>query len=345
MTSCPRRVRATVAVLAACSLAPAAAHAGTISYTRCDPAVPGASFVGVARASCSDVLDVATAVAAADPAAEAAVLTARGWTPMRALPSGAESADRHDIIAVRGRAALRVTRDGQAPSLDGWAAGRELVFARSAIVGGKPIPRDSAFCTSAFLVRQKTGALGGLSAAHCGGLTADETVQRRNAALRRPPQPGIVLGRVLQILTRRLPLDALLLPVPGGTGRTATPVVDRGIRRPPLPVVGTARTLSGRRVCFTGRTSGPDQCGQIRGAAARPLESLFALQGLVVRCTTITAREGDSGGPVYTAPGSDGAVRAVGIVTLISGPRARMCFTPVIPVLDKLGARLVTAGK
>ncbi|MCW3039436.1 MAG: hypothetical protein JWM31_1341, partial [Solirubrobacterales bacterium] len=98
-----------------------------------------------------------------------------------------------------------------------------------------------------------------------------------------------------------------------------------------------------RRICFTGRTSGPDRCGQIRGSSSRAVERLFLLEGLTVRCTTIRARHGDSGGPVYTAPGSDGAVRAVGIVTLIAGPQAQMCFTPVQPVLAALGARIATA--
>ncbi|MDQ3849397.1 MAG: S1 family peptidase, partial [Actinomycetota bacterium] len=62
----------------------------------------------------------------------------------------------------------------------------------------------------------------------------------------------------------------------------------------------------------------------------------------VVRCTTIRARKGDSGGPVYTPPDAEGGVRAVGIVALIVGARARMCFTPLSPVLDALRARLVT---
>jgi len=63
-----------------------------------------------------------------------------------------------------------------------------------------------------------------------------------------------------------------------------------------------------------------------------------------VRCTTIGAREGDSGGPVYTAARDDGTVYAVGITTLVVGPRARMCFTPLEPVLDALNATLVTAA-
>jgi hypothetical protein len=29
---------------------------------------------------------------------------------------------------------------------------------------------------------------------------------------------------------------------------------------------------------------------------------------------------------------------------IVVGPRSRMCFTPLLPVLDALGARLVTQG-
>lgn len=320
--------------------APAVAHAGATQYTRC-PAVSGTTFVGVARVHCAEVTALAAAVAAAPRDGEATAISAQGWAPLRASPTSPR--DRaHDVVAVRGTAAVRIRRAGPAPSLDGWQAGRELVLARSTIVGGRPIPRDAAFCTSAFLVRRADGGLGGLTAAHCGGLRTDGTVQRRNVALRRPPQPGIVLGRVRQILSRRYPIDALLVAVRTGAHRTAAGVVDRGVRRPPLPVVGTARTLSGRKVCFTGRTSGPDNCGRIRGSVARPIENLFALQGLIVRCTTIRARHGDSGGPVYTAPGRDGTVRAVGIVTLIAGPQDLMCFTPVRLALQALDASIVT---
>jgi hypothetical protein len=47
---------------------------------------------------------------------------------------------------------------------------------------------------------------------------------------------------------------------------------------------------------------------------------------------------------VYTAPRADGTVRAVGIVTLVVGETERMCFTPLAPVLDGLGAQLVTGS-
>jgi hypothetical protein len=141
------------------------------------------------------------------------------------------------------------------------------------------------------------------------------------------------------MLVRTRPLDALVLPVPAGTARTAAPIVDRGITRPPWIVAGHARPLAGRRVCFTGRTSGADRCGIVRGT--RRAAYLVSLQsGRVVQCTSIRARPGDSGGPVHTAPRPDGTVRAVGLVTLGVGRSGVMCFTPIAPVLHALRATI-----
>jgi hypothetical protein len=63
----------------------------------------------------------------------------------------------------------------------------------------------------------------------------------------------------------------------------------------------------------------------------------------LVICTDIAAREGDSGGPVYTPGRRDGTVNAVGLVTLISGSGRRMCFTPLAPVLNRLSAALLVS--
>ena len=325
--------------LALLALLVLAAPARADSYTRC-PEVAGATFVDVARAACTEVTAAAQAAAAAPAADAATALRANGWTPYRA----AAAADGgFDLVALRGTGVLRLRRGGTLPDLDGFAAGRELVFARPTIVGGAPIPNGAALCTSAFLIRLSGGALGGLSASHCAGTRSDGTAERRNAALRRPPSPGVVLGRVVRLVSRSAPLDALVLPVPAGATRTATAVVDRGIARPPWIVAGVAQTTGGRRVCFTGRTSGPDRCGTLRGASARPLERYLAREtGTTLRCTTVPAAEGDSGGPVYTAPRADGTVRALGITTLIEGSREEMCFTPVAPVLARLGASIVT---
>jgi hypothetical protein len=334
-----RPLRALPLLALAAAVLPVAPATADDRYTRCDE-VPGASLVMIARATCDEARAAALAVVAAPAADSGAAMGATGWVPLRAASAGNGE---FDVVGMRGTAALRVRRRGATPDLDGFTAGRELVFARSRIVGGRPIPNGAAFCTSSFLIRLPNGSLGGLSAAHCAGETSKGLVARRNAAMRRPPSPGLVLGTVQRYVVRSAPLDALVLPVPSGSSRSSLPVVDRGITRPPWVVAGTARLLSGREVCYTGRTSGPDRCGVIRGA--RRAERILALQsGLVVRCTSVRAASGDSGGPVYTAPRSDGTVRALGIVTLVVGRSAAMCFTPLEPVLDRLRARLV-AGR
>jgi hypothetical protein len=308
--------------------ASASAQAG--EYVHCDR-IGDAILLDVSGASCDDARAVALAFAAAPGADVTATLATLGWAPLRVAATGFESS--YDLIATRGLATLLIRRPGDAPDLDGWMAGRELVFARPKLVPGAPAPRGAAVCTSGFLITLR-GHPGGLSAGHCADLTKKRTSRRRNAALRRPPQPGIVLGTVQRNLMRRSrPIDALVLPVPTGAGRPATGVIDRGLFSPPWFVRGSARPTLGRRVCFTGRTSGPDQCGKI----------VRSYPGTHLPCTTITAREGDSGGPVYTAPAADGTVRAVGITTLVFGLLQSMCFTPLDPVLDALDAKLVTS--
>lgn len=325
-----------VATIAVALTPPAAAQAAAPRWVRC-PAPSGAIVAQVAGADCARARPALLAAARArDPVA---ALRLAGWRPLRAASVPGRAV--FDLVALDGNAALRLRRAGPTPDLDAVAAGRELVFARDAIVGGRPIPRRAAFCTSGFPVRLAGGRRALLTAGHCAGLRRDGTTDLRNAALRRRPQPGIVLGRVLRSLLRTQPLDALTLPVPRGPARGATAVVERGISRPPLVVAGTARPLPGRRVCFTGRTSGPDHCGVIRGA--RRAELLVSLRsGRLVLCTSMRAAPGDSGGPVYTAPHADGTVRAIGLVTLAVGPRGAMCFTPIAPVLQRLRATLLT---
>lgn len=339
MAAVLKTVLGAVAGLLLCAAA-AAAEAGV--YDACEP-VGDATIVGVSNASCQDVAGLAGAIATAAPDQGATLLRSAGWMPLRS--ASADGGRAFDLVAIRGRSALRIRRSGVAPDLDGWMAGRELIFARKELVGGARAPREAVLCTSAFLVTLR-GHPGGLSAAHCGGVRKkDRTTHRRNAALRRPPQAGIVLGRVQRNLARSRPLDALILPVPSGARRPSANVVDRGVSRPPWFVIGTARSLGKRRVCYTGRTSGVDRCGVILSGSARAINRRASrISGTRVTCTSIPAREGDSGGPVYTAPSSRGTVRAIGITTLVVGLFQTMCFTPIEPVLDALNARLVTAG-
>jgi len=328
----PARFRIVLLTAAVLLAAAAPAHAQDNEYEHCVK-TGDAIIIDVSRATCEEARALATTLTAAPPDAVEATLVSAGWAPLRAAATGFQRS--YDLVATRGTASVFIRRPGDAPDLDGWGAGRELVFSRGRLVPGAPAPRGSAVCTSAFLIRLNR-RMGGLSAAHCGGLNRkSNTTRRRHTALRRPPQPGIVLGRVQRNLERKTRLDALVLPVPSGAGRRPAAIVDRGIMRPPLFVAGTARPLSGRRVCFTGRTSGADQCGRIAGRLERT--------GLI--CTGIFAREGDSGGPVYTPPGADGRVRAVGLTAVVLRLLGTMCFTPIRPVLDALHARLVTYGE
>jgi hypothetical protein len=153
--------------------------------------------------------------------------------------------------------------------------------------------------------------------------------------MRRPPQSGILLGRVRRNLQRRRPkIDALVVPVQSGQGRVPANVIERFSFQPPLFVRGRARPLLGRRICYSGITSGPNQCGKI-------IRRFPGVRGL--SCTNIIAREGDSGSPVYTAPAADGTVRAVGIANIVFGIFQLMCFEPIDRVLDALDATLVNA--
>ncbi len=321
---------ATIAVVTLLVTA-ATASAQVGEYASC-PAAGDAMFVEVSRAACADAQAVAIALTAAPVAGAEAAVIAAGWAPLRAVANDFQAS--YDIVATRGLAALRIRRRGTAPDFDGWMAGRELVFSSGKLVPGAPAPRGSTACTSSFLI-QLGARRGGLSAAHCAGTTKAGVTRRHNAALRRPPLAGIVLGRVRRNLARRAkPIDALVLPVPSGAGRPSGAVVERFVWRPPWFVRGTARPLLGRRVCYAGITSGPDNCGTI----VRPYSGVRGLS-----CTTITARSGDSGAPVYTYPAADGTVRAVGIANIVFGLLQSMCFVPIAPVLDALDATLVTA--
>ena len=308
------------------------ASAQAPTYTACQRTAD-TKLVDVSGATCDEARAVATALDAAPTSEAGTALRALGWAPVRATATG--NGQSYDLFATRGRAALFLRRLGEPPpTLEGWAAGRELVFSRDQLLVGTPAPLGSAVCTAGFLIRL-SGSLGGLSAGHCAGLTRKRTTLRRNAALRETRELSLVVGGVQRNLWRkRRGMDALVLPVPSDPGRPAAPVVDRGILAPPLFVAGSARPKIGRRVCFSGRTSGIDQCGEI-------IRSYPGTGGLP--CTTITAAPGDSGSPVYTAARADGTVRAVGVAVLVFGLLSSMCFEPIGPLLRALDATLVKA--
>jgi hypothetical protein len=319
---------AAVALLGAA--APASAQEAGLRWTSC-PKIASAIIVEVSVATCDDGRALAVALAGVAPAGIENAVRAQGWAPLRAAATGFD--DAYELFATRARTAVWLRLPGDAPDLDGWMADRELLLARPTLVGGAPPPSGAVVCTSSFLIRA-AGRLGGLTAGHCAGQTKSRKVLRRHAALRRPPQPGVILGSVRRTLVRTQRLDALVLPVPSGPGRTAAAVVDRGIVAPPLFVRGSAAPRRGQQVCFSGDTSGVDQCGEI----------VSRFPGVGRRtCTSITAREGDSGSPVYTPPAADGTVRAVGIASVVFGPFQSMCYVPIRPVLKALKAKLVTA--
>ena len=264
--------------------------------------------------------------------AEAAV-RATGWTLLRVAANSFQES--YDVVATRGLAALRIRRRGVAPDVDGWTAGRELLFSRLPLVGGATPPRrlDALHVGVPHPARHAPGR------AERRALRAARRRRRRRGGAtrrcgdRRSPGSSSAACDATSRAARK-PIDALVLPVPSGPGRPSAAVVERFISSPPWFVAGRARPLLGRRVCFAGRTSGPDNCGRI-------VRSYPGAGGLP--CTTIIAREGDSGAPVYTEPRADGTVRAVGIANIVFGLLQSMCFVPLGPTLDALDATLVTA--
>ena len=328
-------IRIILLTVAACLLAvaPASAQSDPDAYASC-PTAGDAVFVDVSRASCDDARAVAVAIAAAPGVDLQTVIAATGWTPLRVIDQAPLTA--YDIYATRGTAALWIRRRGEAPDLDGWMAGRELVFASATIVPGGPAPRGATLCTSAFLIRIGT-SLGGLSAGHCAGLTKarrDAAAQRRDAAraaARDPAGPRAPQPPAPPAEDRRAR--------PAGRGR---PGARPGERHRPLHLPAAAvRPRAARDRCSDGASATPaSRAG--RTGAARSSGRFPGVRGL--SCTNIIAREGDSGSPVYTAPAADGTVRAVGIANVVVGLFGLMCFEPIDRVLDALDARLVDAG-
>ena len=118
-------LRAGAALLTCFCAATATAAAETGAYTNCELA-GDALVVAVSGASCDEARAVATALTATPSTDGATLLRNAGWAPLRAAATNSDP-NIHDIVATRGRAALRIRRPGVAPDLDGWAAGRELL--------------------------------------------------------------------------------------------------------------------------------------------------------------------------------------------------------------------------
>ena len=273
------------------------------------------------------------------PAGIEAGLAAQGWTPLRASATGYD--DSYDLFALRGHAALWIRERGAAPDLDGWTAGRELLFSRGPLAGGAPAPqRDDGMH---LVVSDPAGASASPASAsgHCAGLTRGRRTLRRHAALRtsrarwarprrRAAQPVAQAGDVAVTADRRARAARAVRSEPHLRARhrpriLGAPAVRHRQRAP----------AAGREVCFAGRTSGTDLCGDI-------IESYPGTGGLP--CTTITARPRRQRLARVHAAAADGTVRAVGIATLVFGPFQSMCFTPIGPVLEALSAKLVTAA-
>ena len=336
-------VKTVLLAVAACSSSPRRAPRARRSTRRCETA-GNATIVGVSGASCDDAPGRRGALAARHRREQRRACCAPpAGRPLRAPPPTAAARTTSSRSAAAPRCASAAT--APAPDLDGWAAGRELLFARGRLVGGTPPPRGAVLCTSAFL-----------DPARRPPRRPERRALRRHAQRRHdaPPQrraaaPAAArassLGRVQRNLARTRPLDALVLPVPSGSGPSVGGVVDRGVARPPWFVAGDGAAARRRRVCYTGRTSGVDQCGEIVGVERAAPSSCERVRRHARALHDDHARARATAAARSTRRrAADGTVYAVGITTLVVGLVQTMCFTPIEPVLDALDATLVTAA-
>jgi hypothetical protein len=189
-------------------------------------------------------------------------------------------------------------------------------------------------CTAAFAITTAEG-VSGLTAGHCA--TGNRT-HTGDAVFLEIGDQNVWLGTVAATLAKGYDdrgavngTDAQMFPI---GDHPYEQVIARG-NKTPWKVRGTLRTIlqdPGTKVCFAGRSSGADQCGEIRTGGVKHL-----------KCTDIEARRGDSGGPVYTRA-RNGKTLAVGIVSLTARTRfwqdGGMCYEPIEQVLDGLDAKL-----
>jgi hypothetical protein len=182
-----------------------------------------------------------------------------------------------------------------------YRAGRHLTIIDQ--TGSAPPTR----CTAAFAITTDKGA-SGLTAAHCATGNDPHTGDLVLLELggREPRNRYAVMGVVAATLAKAFDdrdavakgTDAQMFPLGDNPYEQ---VIARG-NKTPWKVTGTLPTIlqdEGIRVCFAGRTSGADRCGEITGSMKH------------LKCTDIKVRGGDSGGPVYTRA-RNGKTRAVG---------------------------------
>jgi hypothetical protein len=278
------------------------------------------------------------------PAADELVaLEQAGWRMVRLDHLRIDGVDLHQLWAAKGKRRVIYVRRGRDAIVDQFGEqrpyrpGQNLGFYRSPGVAGQ-----SWTCTGGYVLRQRVGGqLVGLTAGHCsnypfydGGAWQTEDAERQDIFLGQPRHQ--VLGAVISNTEpSESGPDALVFAL--DRVPLAAQQIEQGSLTP-LRVTGwvpTRRQRNGMRVCFTGRTSGLEECGRI-------YDRLFEGTRRLV-CAHVKTDSGDSGGPVYTRP-RDGAARAVGIVKASRRffGRGDLCYTPIETVLEVFGATLPT---
>lgn len=276
---------------------------------------PSAYDVRITRGDCATARRILQVVLAARD--ERLALQSSGLPFVRVDPSGRG----YGVEASDGGLRLTYRRISAEPTPDHsiYRAGQQIKFGyKPGGVGGQ--------CTGGFAIRLADGKAGALSAGHCGRDEDGDAVPNTYW------YPGRSRQRVLGTVSLNLwPQGPDGLAIRFSPGKQSAPQVERGSRTP-ITITGTvptAQQAEGRAVCMAGRTSGADGCGTISGS----------FEGKT--CTTLQARPGDSGGPVYDAP-RDGFARAVGVIAIRRTRSGKMCFAPIDQVLQGLGATLTT---
>src|SRR5215218_6730215 len=124
-------VLAVLALLATAAAAIAQTPAG--EYAHCER-TGDALLLDVSGATCDEARALAMALTGVPAANLEPALATAGWVPLRAAATGFQSS--YDLVATRGLASLLIRRPGEAPDLDGWMAGRELIFSRAQLIPG-----------------------------------------------------------------------------------------------------------------------------------------------------------------------------------------------------------------